>query len=166
VTAEQIIGLIVALLVMFCGAIGSVVPILPGTPIIFIAAVLHRLYFGAAGANNWVLLGLLLLTVISFLFDYLSGTYGAKKLGATWRGMLGAIIGGLVGLFFSLPGIILGPFIGAMLFELLGGSKFKHAARAGLGAFLGLIAGAIGKFAICVVMIGLFTLNVVFRSVG
>ena len=89
---------------------------------------------------------------------------GAKKLGATWRGIVGAVVGGLVGMFFSLPGIIIGPFLGALVFELIGGYKLKSAAKAGGGAVLGLLAGAVGKFAICVLMMGLFAGNVILRA--
>jgi uncharacterized protein len=166
VTAEQIIGLAVALLVMLCGLVGSILPGVPGTPLLLVAAIAHRLYFGAASANNWVLAGLVILTALSFAFDYLASMFGAKKLGATWRGILGAVVGGLVGIFFSFPGIILGPFLGALLFEMAAGRELKPSARAGLGAVLGLLAGAVGKLAICVAMMGLFTVNVIYRSLG
>jgi uncharacterized protein len=166
VTAEQIIGLSLALLVMLCGLVGSIIPGLPGTPLVLVAAVAHRLYFGAASANNWVLGGLVVLTLLSFAFDYFASMVGAKKLGATWRGIVGAVVGGLIGLFFGFPGIILGPFLGALLLEMAAGRKLKPAAQAGFGALLGLLAGAVGKLAICVAMIGLFAVNVVWRSLG
>jgi uncharacterized protein len=90
--------------------------------------------------------------------------YGAKRFGATWRGLLGAFVGGLVGLFFGIPGIIVGPFLGAMAFELMGGYKIDKASRAGLGATLGVFAGVIGKCVVSVIMIALFTVNVIYRS--
>lgn len=163
-TTEQIIGLSLALLVMLAGLIGSVLPLLPGTPLILVAAVGHRLYFGAASASDLVLGVLAGLTVISLVLDFVATALGAKKFGATWRGAVGAVIGGVVGLFFALPGIILGPFLGAMLFEMLGDKEFKAAARAGLGTLLGLLFGVIGKFSIAVVMIILFAVSVVTRS--
>lgn len=132
ITAE-IIGLSLALLVMLAGLIGSLLPVLPGTPLILAAAVGHRLYFGAAGVSNLVLGILVSLTLISMLFDFLAGMLGAKRFGATWRGMIGAVVGDIIGLFFNLPGIILGPFFGAMIFEMLGDKEFKQAAHAGLG---------------------------------
>jgi uncharacterized protein YqgC (DUF456 family) len=165
-SADQIIGLVVALIVMLCASAASILPGIPGTPLVLLAAVGHRLYFGPTGANNWVLGGLVLLTLLSMVFDYLASMFGAIKLGATWRGVLGAAVGGLVGIFFSLPGIILGPFAGALLFEFVGGRDLKPAAKAGLGATLGLLAGAVGKIAICVTMIGLFAANVIYRSVN
>jgi hypothetical protein len=163
-TTAEIIGLSLALLVMLAGLIGSLLPVLPGTPLILAAAVAHRLYFGVAGASNLVLLILTALTLVSILFDFLAAMLGAKKFGATWRGMSGAMIGGVIGLFFNLPGIILGPFLGAMLFEMLGDKEFKNAAHAGIGAVVGLLLGIVGKFSIGVVMIILFATNVILRS--
>jgi uncharacterized protein len=164
VTTEQIIGLVVTLLIMGVGAVGTIVPVLPGTPIILVAAVAHRLYFGEASANLFVLLVLLFLTVLSYVLEYAAQILGAKKLGATWKGAVGAVIGGLVGLFFSIPGILLGPFIGATLFELLGGRAVKPAARAGVGAVIGLLIGTAGKIAIAVAMVMLFTVTVMYKS--
>jgi uncharacterized protein len=163
VTAEQIIGLSLALLIMAVGLLGSVLPVLPGVPVVLGAAVLHKLYFGSNGASWWLMALLVILTLLALGLDYLATSIGARKLGASWRGMLGAIIGGVVGLFFSLPGILLGPFIGAFLLELAGGYECRQALRAGAGATLGLLAGALGKFAICVVMITLFSANILLR---
>jgi uncharacterized protein YqgC (DUF456 family) len=164
VTTEQIIGLSIALLVMLMGFIGSIVPGLPGTPLILIAAIGHRLCFGQHSISFLVLICLVVLTVISVVLDYVASVYGAKRFGATWRGAVGAIVGGIVGLFFGLPGIILGPFLGALILELLGGYELKKASKAGLGATVGLLASVIGKCVICVVMIVLFTANVIMRS--
>jgi uncharacterized protein YqgC (DUF456 family) len=163
-TTEQIIGLSLALLLMLAGLIGSLLPVLPGTPLMLVAAIGHRLYFGETSISNFVLIMLVVLTLISVLLDFLAGMLGARRFGATWRGMTGAVIGGIIGLFFSLPGIILGPFLGAMLFEMLGDKEFKKAAHAGLGAAVGLLLGIVGKFSIGVVMIALFATNVILRS--
>jgi len=165
-TAEQIIGLSLALLVMCFGLAGSVLPGIPSTPLILLAAVGHRLWFGAASVGNWSLAILGALMALSLAMDYLASMAGAKKLGATWRGVLGAIVGGLVGIFFSLPGILLGPFLGALLFEMIGGREWKEAARAGLGAVMGLFVGALGKLACSTAMMGLFAFSVIVRSLN
>jgi uncharacterized protein YqgC (DUF456 family) len=146
------------------GLVGSVVPGLPGTPVVFLVAILHRLYFGAASASTFVLILLGVLTAISILLDILASALGAKRFGATWRGAVGAVIGGTIGLFFALPGIILGPFIGATLFEMFGDKEYKEAMKAGAGAVIGLFLGVIGKFVICVIMIALFATNTVYRT--
>ena len=165
-TTAQIVGLILALLVMGVGVAGSILPGVPSTPLVLIAAIGHKLYFGPMGAAWWVLLILAAFTVLSLVMDYVASVYGAKKLGATWRGAVGAIVGGLIGLFFSLPGILLGPFIGAFLFEMAGGREWREASKAGVGATLGLLAGALGKLACCVAMMVLFTVNVIIRSLA
>jgi len=165
-SVEEIIGLSLALLVMLVGVAGCVIPGIPGTPLVLAAAVAHRLYFGQHSAHTWVLATLAGLAVLSMLVDYVAGMVGARKLGATWRGVLGAVLGGVVGLFFSLPGILLGPFIGATLLEFAGGRKLKPAAKAGLGATLGLLVGAVGKVSLAVAMVLLFAVSVIYRSGG
>jgi uncharacterized protein YqgC (DUF456 family) len=163
---EQIIGISIALIIMLVGLIGSVVPVLPGTPVVLIAAIGHRLYFGEASISNLFLLVLGLLTGLSLLLDFIASVLGAKKFGATWRGMVGAVIGGVIGLFFNIPGIILGPFLGAMILEMSGGKEFKVAAKAGAGAVIGLLLGVVGKFSICVMMIALFATNTIYRTLN
>lgn len=163
-SAEQIVGLTLTLIVMSVGLLGSILPGIPSTPLVVLAALGHRLYFGQQSANNTVFVILLALLALSLVMDYVASMVGAKKLGATWRGVLGAVVGGLIGIFFALPGIILGPFLGATLFEMIGGREFQDAARAGVGAMVGLLVGAVGKLACCVAMMVLFAVNVVLRS--
>ncbi len=163
-TWDEIVGLTLCLLVMAFGLVGTMLPGLPGTPLVFLAAFGHRLYFGEHGASDWVLWALGLLTVFSLVMDFVVTALGAKHLGASWKGILGAVVGGGVGIFFALPGVLLGPLIGALLFELAGGRKLRDSARAGLGAALGLIVGTIGRMACCIAMIGLFAINILTRS--
>ena len=163
-TWTEILGLSLALLVMLVGLVGAVVPGLPGSPLVLAAAVVHRLCFGEAGASTLILVILAVMMLVSLGLDYAATALGAKKFGATWRGAVGAVVGGLIGLFFALPGILLGPFLGATLFEMLGDKEFKHAMRAGAGATLGLLLGVIGKFSLCVIMIALFATNVIYRA--
>ena len=155
-SVEQILGLVIAGLVMFIGFAGTFLPGIPGAPLILIGAVGHRLYFGEQSASYLVLGLMVVLTLLSIALDFLASMFGAKKLGATWKGVTGAVVGAIVGLFFNLPGIILGPFIGAFAFELAGGRQWKESARAGAGAMLGIVLGTIGRLACCVVMIALF----------
>lgn len=158
------IGLGLAVLVMLIGMAGAVLPGIPSTPLVLAAAFGHKLYFRADGPG-WITLTLLVgITVVAMVMDYLTTVYGARRFGAGKKGMVGAIVGGIVGLFFNLPGIILGPFVGAALFEMLGGREFKPAMRAGVGATLGLFAAAVGKVLCCTAMLVLFTMNVVWRS--
>ena len=163
-TFEQIAGLVLALMCMSVGLVGSLLPGLPGPPLILLVAVGHRLYFGPSGPGNLVLIFLATITVVALLLDYLASLYGARRLGATWRGVLGAMVGGVIGLFFGPPGMLVGPFLGAAGLELLSGRKPAEAGKAGLGAALGMLAGAVGKLACSAAMIVMFAVNVIARS--
>ena len=163
-TIEQIIGLGLALVVMGVGLVGTVIPGVPGVPLVLLAAGVHRLYFDAAGVSNAVLFILTVLTLMSLAIDYLASVMGARRLGATWRGVLGAVLGAMVGVFFAVPGVIIGPFLGAVAFERSGGREWKEAVRASVGAMIGVFFGAVRKVACGAVMIGLFTVNVIARS--
>ena len=89
--------------------------------------------------------------------DYLATLLGAKKLGATWKGMVGAVLGVIVGVFVFPPiGLVVGPFVGAMGFEWAFGRKAPEAAKAGMGAVIGMALGVVGKLVCSVVMVSLF----------
>src|SRR4051794_17367966 len=126
-SVEQSIGLTMALAIMALGLIGSVLPGIPSTPLVLLTAIGHRLYFGPASISNLFLVCLVLLTIFSLVLDYLATLFGARKLGATWRGLVGALLGGIIGLFFAPIGILLGPFLGALVFELVSGRDFSDA---------------------------------------
>jgi uncharacterized protein len=163
-TMEQAMGLSIALIVMCIGLAGTILPGIPSTPLILAAAIGHKVYFGPASVGMLVMIVLVVVTAFSVVLDYAASMAGAKKLGATWRGVTGAVAGLIAGLFIPFPGIIVGPFAGAMLFEMVGGREWREASRAGLGATVGLLAGAVAKLACGIGMIALFTLNVVQRS--
>ncbi len=165
-TTEQIIGLAIALLIMCIGCLGSLLPGIPSTPLVLISAIGHKIYFKAASIGWIVIVLLVLITALALVMDYLATVYGAKRFGATKKGMAGAIVGGIIGLFFNLPGIILGPFIGAVIFEMIGGREWKPAAKAGVGATLGLFAGAVGKLFCCLSMMALFVVSVLWNTLS
>lgn len=149
---------------MCLGLLGSFLPAVPSTPLVLLVAIIHKLIFPQAGVG-WIIMScLILITLVSLVFDYMASIYGAKKFGATWRGAVGAGLGGLAGLFFPFPGILIGPFLGALAFELIGGRGFKKSSRAGMGAILGLLAGAIGKLSACLIMMVLFAASVLSHS--
>ncbi len=165
-TAVEVTGFVLALLAMLVGLLGAVVPGLPGPPLIFAAALGHRLALGERGAAWWVLVVLALLALGSLGLDFLATSYGAKRMGATWRGAVGAALGAMVGLFWAPLGLIFGPLLGAMLLEMLAGREWREATKAGVGAVLGMFAGAIGKIACSVAMIGFFAGQVLFHALG
>ena len=148
----------IVLLVMFVGVMGNVIPGIPGTPLILAGAVGHQLYFaGQGGVGWWWVAALAALGLVALGLDYLATLIGAKKLGATWKGMVGAVLGVIVGVFMFPPiGLIVGPFVGAMGFEWAFGREARESAKAGVGAVLGLALGVLGKLICSVVMFALF----------
>lgn len=140
---------------MVAGLVGTVVPLVPGTILILCGAVLNHFTLHSIGWPTLVVLTVFML--LAQALDILSGAMGAKYFGATRWGAIGGILGAIVGLFFGLPGLFIGPLAGAILGELLGGKGILPAGKSGWGTFLGTTAGMIGKFAIGVIMIGWFT---------
>jgi hypothetical protein len=150
---------LVTLVLMAIGLIGTVLPVVPGAVIILGAAVLHRVMLGPEKSIGWLsLLSLALLALASYAIDFLGGWLGARRFGATRRGMLGVFFGAILGLFFGLPGLLFGPVIGALAGELVGGKHLVDAGRVGWGALLGNVAAMIGKLAIGLTMISWFLL--------
>ena len=147
---------ILALVLVLIGFAGLVLPALPGIPMIYAGLVL------AAWAEDfahvgWITLTILgLLALVSYGIDFAATALGAKKFGASPRAIWGAAAGTLIGIFFGLPGIIIGPFAGALIAELTHKNDMQAATKAGVGATLGLLFGAILKIALAITLIGVF----------
>lgn len=142
--------------IVLIGLIGVVFPALPGIPIMFAGLVLAAWSTGFEPVG-WGTIGVLgALVVLSVLIDFLAAAFGAKRRGASPRAFWGATLGAIVGLFFGLAGIVLGPFIGAVTAELAGGSGAQQAGRSGYGVWIGLILGTAAKLAIAFLMLGIF----------
>jgi len=143
------------------GVIGTVVPVLPGTTIVLAAAIIHRVMLGPEKSIGWkTIVGLILLTLVSYAFDFLGGYFGAKYFGATKWGAFGAIVGALIGLFFGSIGLVAGPVIGAVAGEFIAGKRMIDAGRAGWGSLLGNLGATTGRLVIALVMITIFLVNV------
>jgi uncharacterized protein YqgC (DUF456 family) len=144
------------------GAVGCVLPMLPGHLIILIAAVAHRVMLGeASGLRWWSFVILVALMAISQTIEMLSGAAGTKWFGGTRWGAAGALVGTIVGLFFLPFGLLLGPLIGAFVMEIAVARKqAKPAAISGVGSVVGTLAGMGFKAVIGLLMIVWFFLDV------
>jgi uncharacterized protein YqgC (DUF456 family) len=143
-------------LLLTVGLIGSVVPALPGTILIFAGALLHGAVtgFDPIGPGRLAILGIL--TALAYGLDYVAGALGVKKFGGSRWAIAGAVVGALVGLFFGLPGLVLGPLLGSLGAEYLYTRQLKTSTQAALGTVVGLLVGAVAKVGIGLAMIGLF----------
>jgi len=166
VSPSEITTFALTLLIMLVGLAGALLPGLPGTPLIALAALGHRWILGDHGAATWVLLTLIVVAVFSAVLDFAAASYGAQRLGATGRGMVGAAIGGLLGLWWPPLGWIAGPLLGAILGEWIGGRPWSEAGSAGVGAALGLIAGTAVKVASASGMILLWAVHVLWKAIN
>lgn len=153
---------LLSVLLIVAGLAGTVVPALPGVPMIF-AGLFLGAWIGDFQVIGWYTIGVFaLLAVAAWLIDFIAGAFGARYMGATSRSFWGATLGALVGMFFGLPGIVLGPFIGAVAGELSGGRDMAQSGRAGLGAWLGMVFATAVKLAIAFLMIGIFVIRLGF----
>ena len=144
------------ILLILVGLVGSVVPLLPGTTLIFAGALLHKLFLPATistGAVVWI--GVFWL--FSVLADFACTLIGARLLGGSKWGMTGAGGGALVGMFFSLPALLLGTMLGAVAAEKLVGKRTdRDALKSGLGAALGFLASTVVRVMFALAMVALF----------
>ncbi len=153
-------------LIVIAGLAGTVIPALPGVPLVF-AGLFLGAWIGHFETISGLTVGILaILTIVAWAVDFLASALGARYLGASSRALWGAGFGAIVGIFFGLPGIVLGPFIGAALGELSGGSALLQSGRAGLGAWLGMVVATAAKLAIAFLMIGLVIFKLGFSRVA
>jgi len=147
---------IIGAVLILAGLIGALIPALPGIPMIFggiwlIAAIDHYRHVGM-----WWLLLIALIGVIGLAMDLLAGALGAKRVGASHQAIIGALLGTMIGVFFGLPGLVLGPFLGAVLGELASGNSVLRSTHVGIGTWIGLIFGTLVKLVASLTMVALF----------
>ena len=145
------------------GLLGAVVPFLPGPFLIFLAGVLHTVLRPESGMG-WPGIALLaVLLVVAYAIDFFSGILGARWFGASRWGLWGVFLGGVIGLFFGLPGLILGPLAGGFAFEMLFAKmELKPAAKSTWGTLLGTGVGLVARVVVSVVMVGVFVVDTLF----
>lgn len=140
------------------GLIGTIVPVLPGAGLIFAGALLFAFFDNFEKVEISTIVILAVIAVLSQLFDYLSGAYGAKKMGSTKAGVWGSIVGGLMGMFLgNIVGLVFGIFLGAVVAEMFFANKSAaHSLKIGLGSILGFLGGTVAKLILGLVMLIVF----------
>jgi uncharacterized protein YqgC (DUF456 family) len=147
---------IVAVLLVLVGLAGSVLPALPGVTLVF-AGLLVGAWADDFTRVGWLTLTLLgVLTVLSFAIDFAATALGAKRVGATRMAVVGAALGTFAGLFLGIPGLILGPFVGAVAGEMMSHGEWRRASEAGVATWMGLVFGTLAKLALVFAMLGIF----------
>jgi len=152
-TVIEILSWTLLVVLLLGGLVGVLLPILPGALIIFIGALLHKIL--TPEWLSWTTVAVLgVLVLVERLLDFLGTMVGAKWLGATRWGIFGAVVGGIVGIFFGLPGLILGPVFGALVGEIIFARRsLRLSAKAGFGAAIGFGLSTVARVALALLMI-------------
>ncbi len=149
---------VLVLIFVLIGISGVVLPAIPGIPVAFFGFLIGAWIDGFEKVGLLSVVVLALLTILSVILDFLVGALGAKKLGASWWAVIGAMIGTVVGIFFGIVGLLLGPFVGAVIGEFLSNRDLLQAGKVGVGTWIGMVIGVAVKLAIMFAMIGVFVL--------
>lgn len=156
---QSVLLWILSAILTVTGLSGLLLPVVPGAPLLFLG-----LLFGAwAEGFTYIGIGTLLIlaamAAMTYVVEFAASILGVKKYGGSNRAMIGAALGGFAGLFLGIPGILAGPFVGAVIGELSLQRSLDEASRAGFGTVVGMALGIAGKLAIGIAMIGLFLLK-------
>jgi len=128
----------------------------PGLWVMAIATIVYAICTGGAYAGMKTVVAVLILAGVAELLEFLVIGTGAKRAGASRRGLWGAVIGSVIGgLFFTaivpvpiigtIFGVCLGTFVGALVGELWGGTEVVNSVRVGVGAAIGRLIGIFTK---------------------
>jgi uncharacterized protein YqgC (DUF456 family) len=150
--------LIIFGILSFVGLIGTIVPGLPDTILIFVGTLIYAIFTKFTDISVTTILILAGLTILTNILDWVGAIYGAKKFGASKFGIIGSIVGGIIGLIvFSFIGLIIGAILGTIFAEIyLSKKKYEEALKAGLGVLVGVIFTSIIKIIIAITMIVIF----------
>lgn len=159
---SQAVYYALAAVLVLVGLVGTVLPALPGLPLVFAGMLLAAWAGDFQQIPVWVVVLLGLLTLLSFAIDFWATAHGARRVGASRKAIVGAVLGTFAGLLFMPVGLFVGPFIGALAGELLHGRELHQAAKVGFGTWLGIVFAVVLKLTLAFAMIGVFTLAWIF----
>lgn len=144
----DIVLIIVAGICLVLGLCGCVLPALPGPPISYLGIFLLHLTDKVQFSTTQLLFWLVIVIAIQLLDNFIP-MLGTKYTKGTKWGSWGAFIGSILGLFFLPWGLLAGPFVGAVVGELMGRNSFHQALKSGFGSLMGFLFGTILKLVLC-----------------
>lgn len=150
----------IAVCVMLAGVLGTVVPFLPGLPLIWGTMLVYGIIEEFSNVNAVFLVVTFAVVLVTEAADYFARAWGARRFGASKSGAVGAVIGSVIGLFFLPLGLILGPFLGVVIAELMAGRSTSESVRAGWGGLIGTLGSIVVKFVVAVAMTIVFVVRV------
>lgn len=131
---------ILGIILLVVGAIGTVMPGVPGVTLSYVGIILLQLSDKVQFSTRFMVFWAAIVVIVQVL-DYYLSIWGTKKFGGSKYGVWGCVLGMIVGLFLGPWGIVLGPFVGAVAGEMIAGKQTKHALKAGFGSFVGFLLG-------------------------
>lgn len=144
--------IIIGIILLLAGIVGCIIPALPGPVLAYLSLVVLQFTPDPPFTLNFLIIWALVISLITLL-DYVIPIYGTKKFGGSKSGVNGSIIGAIIGFLFLPPlGLILGPFIGALVGELLAGKNSHLALKAAIGSFIGFLAGIFMKIIVVLIV--------------
>lgn len=152
--------LCVALIVL--GLAGTVLPVLPGTLLVWAGIVLGAWIDDFARVSVTTVVVISVLGVVAWALDYAAGLLGAQKAGASKQALLGAAVGTVVGLFMGLVGVLFMPLVGAAVGEYLARKDQTRAVKVGLATWVGIMLGLLAKVVLAFIMVGVFAAALLF----
>lgn len=154
--------LVLAALLMLVGVLGTLVPALPGVPLVWAVALLYGWWEGFRSISPAYLGWTAALAVAALLGERYAAAWGSRRFGGSRAGAWGAFLGSVVGLFFMPVGLVAGPFLGALAGELLAGRSGEDAVRASFGSVMGVFLGTAFNFAVALILLATF----LYRTLG
>lgn len=152
------LGWIITVLLVGGGLVGMVLPVIPGLVLVYVGLALHKFSFFTPHPMSWeAFLAITVIFVIAQGAEWFAGFLGAKMAGLSWPGFWLGVLGFFVGLFFGLPGLILGPVVGIFLGEwLIAKRKWQGSLKTSAAHVAGMIAGVVLKIVGTVMMLFVF----------
>ncbi len=147
---------VLAVLLIVAGVAGTLLPALPGVPLIFGGVLLAAWIDDFQRIPGWVIGVLAVLAVIGIAVDYAAATLSARRVGASRSGIIGAALGTVAGIVTGLWGLVFMPLVGAAIGEFLAHRDALRAGKVGVATWLGLLVGTAVKIAVAFTMLGVF----------
>jgi len=147
---------ILCAVLILAGLAGTVLPVLPGTLLVWGGVVLGAWIDDFTRVGVTTLAVVTVLAVLAWGLDYVAGLMGAKKAGASKLALLGAAAGTVVGLFMGLVGVLFMPLVGAAAGEYLAQKNQARAVKVGIATWVGIMVGLIAKVVLAFIMVGIF----------
>lgn len=150
-----LVWLIAAALILL-GIAGLILPLLPGTILIFLGVAFAAWAEEYTRISGWTVTALAVLTLLAWVLEYIAGLLGAKAVNASRWAIIGAAAGTVLGIVGGFWGLLVFPFVGAVVGEFYARGDAMRAGKVGVATTVGLLIGTVAKVAIGFVMVGIF----------